>query len=114
MKQYCVDVDNLKPIAVGLGACYATDEIVVKGRPIGFMYREAPDAEADSGWRFLAGDEDQAYMDDPENLGVYDINMIANIDAAFVTRLVAPIGAAFERDEHTGRFEKADFDLPDA
>jgi hypothetical protein len=113
LKAYSVDPDRLKPIAVGLGACYATDEIAVKGREVGFMYREEPDAEVDSGWRFMAGDEDQEYMDDPENSGVYDINLIANIDPAIVRYLASPVGSAFERDGRSGRFEKVDFELPE-
>jgi hypothetical protein len=88
----------------GFGACYATDEVVVKGRKVGFMYREEADGERDSGWRFMAGDEDQDYMDNPDNLGVYDINLIANIDPSVVAHLASRIGSAFERDADSGRW----------
>ena len=59
MKTLHLDPAQLRPLATGFGACYATDEIVVAGRNVGFMYREEPDGERDSGWRFTAGYEDQ-------------------------------------------------------
>ena len=33
----------------------------------GYVYREAPDNEHDSGWRALVGDESAEEVDDPEN-----------------------------------------------
>ena len=108
MKPLYIEPAQTRPVATGFGACYATDEIVVTGRAVGYMYREEPDSERDSGWRFMAGDEDQAYMDDPEHLGVYDINLIANIDPSVVKHLAAPVGSAFERDPESGRWEKVE------
>jgi len=108
MKILHLDPARLQPIATGFGACYATDEIVVAGRNAGFMYREEPDGERDSGWRFTAGYEDQEYMDDPDHLGVYDINLIANIDPSVVKYLASPVGSAFERDPESDRWEKVE------
>ena len=68
-KVFALDSSQIKPLATGMGACYATDRITVEGRQVGFMYREQPDAELDSGWRFMAGNEPQEYMDEPDNLG---------------------------------------------
>lgn len=34
---------------------------------IGYCYRESSEFKIDSGWRFLYGDEDEAYLDNPEN-----------------------------------------------
>ena len=31
---------------------------------VGYCYREKPDGDWDSGWRFTAGDESEEYMDD--------------------------------------------------
>ena len=43
--------------------CIVSDRITKEGFKVGYMYREAPDEDnPDSGWRFLAGDEDEAYM----------------------------------------------------
>lgn len=104
---------ELKRLAVGMGVGYATRRITVDGERVGFMYREAPDAALDSGWRFLAGDESQAYMDDPDNVGAYDLNAIANLDPSVVLHLLSPQGSAFERDERTGRFVKVEFEPPE-
>lgn len=96
-KKFRLSADDIRPLATGRGACLATDMIVVRGKPVGFMYREEPDNEQDSGWRFLSGLEDQDYMDAAENHGVYDVNTIANYDPTIVPHLDAPVGAAFER-----------------
>jgi hypothetical protein len=112
MKKYCLDPAQVKSLAAGFGACYATDEITVMGRKVGFMYREAPDTELDSGWRFMAGDEDQAYMDNPDNVGVFEVNFIANIDPDVVPHLASRLGSAFERDPRSGRLKKVEFTPP--
>ena len=62
------------------------------------MYREAPSDRVDSGWRFFAGDESQAYVDRPENLAMYDVNTIANCDPSIVGWLDSPVGRAFGRN----------------
>ena len=85
------------PVAVGYGACLATDRITVDGEIVGYCYREAPDNEVDCGWRFMAGDETQEYVDNPDNWAFYDVNTIANYDASITAILEAPIGSAFER-----------------
>lgn len=89
--------DQLEPIATGHGVGLATDKIVVDGEQVGFMYREAPNAANDSGWRFLSGSETEDYLNQPKNLGYYDVNLIANCDRDIVQHLGAPVGVAFER-----------------
>ena len=96
---------EIRPIAEGYGACMATDRIVVDGEKVRYMYREEPDNEIDSGWRFMAGDESDEYMDDVENHGVYDVNTIANYDPDIVEFLDGEIGSAFERETPEDEFE---------
>jgi hypothetical protein len=96
-KKFKLRAEDIKPLATGRGACFATDMIVVRGKPVGFMYREAPDNEQDSGWRFMSGLEDQDYMDDDANHGVYDVNTVANYDPTIVPLLDAAVGSVFER-----------------
>ena len=79
-----------------LGAI-ATDRVTVDGRPVGYMRRTEPVDPADSGWEFLAGDEDGAFMDDPGNHGVFAVNTIANHDPAILPYLDAPVGSVFYR-----------------
>jgi hypothetical protein len=103
-KQFKLSADQLKPVAEGYGGCIATDKITVEGYPVRFMYRETPDNEFDSGWRFMSGFEDDAYMDDPDNLAIYDVNTIANYDPSIVPLLEAPEGSAFEKTSESERF----------
>ena len=60
--------------------CFANDRILVDGCKVGYMYREEPEGDFDSGWRFLAGDESDEYMDNTDNAGIYKLNTIANYD----------------------------------
>jgi len=96
-KPYKLTAGELRPIAPGHGACIASDQITVGGAPVRFMYREPPIHQDDSGWRFLSGEESEAYLDDPANHAFYDCNTIANFDPAIVPHLGAPIGSAFEK-----------------
>jgi hypothetical protein len=59
--------------------------------------------KTDSGWRFFAGTEEQEYVDDPDNLQIYDVNTVANYDPDIIPFLRSPVGSAFERDA-SGKF----------
>jgi hypothetical protein len=111
-KVFKIPAERIRQIAVGKGGCIASDRITVDGKRVGFMYREPPEDDVDSGWRFMAGDESQEYMDDPNHLAIYDVNTIANYDADIVSLLDAPVGAAFERSD-AGVFEAVDLQPPD-
>ena len=108
-KRYKLGPDEIRPLAPGWGTCLASDHITVDGRPVGFMYREEPDSEFDSGWRFLSGLETDAYVDDLANVGLHDVNTIANYDPDVIPLLDAPAGSAFERDDD-GRFFSVGFE----
>jgi hypothetical protein len=85
--------------------CLVTNKITVEGMKVGFMYREEPDDEDDSGWRFLSGTEDDEYMDDPENMMMVDLNVVANYDRAIIPILKKPVGSEWERIEGTNRWQ---------
>jgi len=112
-KKFKLRGDQIKPIAIGYGACIATDFITVRGMKVGFMYRVEPRNEIDSGWCFSAGNEPREFMDDPDNHSIYDVNTIANYDPDIVPLLDEPVGAAFERDPFTGEFVAVDFEPED-
>jgi hypothetical protein len=103
-KVFARSADQIQPLAEGYGACFASDEITVKGRRVGYAYRDAPDNENDSGWRFTAGDESDAYMNDPDHLAAYDVNTIANYDRDIIPLLESGVGATFARDGEAGKF----------
>lgn len=98
MKNFKLKAEQIKILAKGHGGCMATDMITVGGHPVGYMYREEPNDPQDSGWCFMSGHESQEYMDEPNNLAIYDVNTIANYDPEIVPFLNAPIGSAFERN----------------
>ena len=110
-KKFRLSAEQIKPLANGFGSCLATDRIVVDGEKIGYCYREAPDSDHDSGWRFFAGDEDQGYVEDPKNIGLDDVNTIANYDPQIIPLLESPEGSAFERAP-SGEFELIPFSIP--
>ncbi len=97
-KKFRLEPWEIAPIATGLGGCLATDRIVVDGSKVGYMRRENPINEIDSGWRFFAGDEDAVYMANNDNHGVYEVNTIINYDPDILPFVDAEIGSQFERD----------------
>ena len=94
------DMKELLPGWEGPTGCIATNRITVEGCKVGYCYREKPDGDWDSGWRFTAGDESEEYMDDPNNAGIYKLNTICNDDPDIIPLLNTPAPCAFERDEN--------------
>jgi hypothetical protein len=88
-----------------LGICVATNKIMVDGMKVGFMYREEVEEELDSGWRFFSGTEEQDYVDNPENSGIYDVETILLQDSAVKQYLKMPVGTELERVEGTNQFK---------
>jgi hypothetical protein len=106
-KKFLLTANEIRPIATGHGSCFASDHIVVEGHKVGFMHREDPENEIDSGWRFLSGHESQEYLDDPDHLSIYDVNTVANYDKGVITHLSASVGSAFARAER-GEFVESE------
>lgn len=92
-----------------MGGCFASDRITVDGALVGYMYREQPDKNGDSGWRFFAGDESQEYADTPDNFAIYEVNTICNYDPSIIPFLDASIGSAFGRVAGSETFEQEEF-----
>lgn len=111
IKNFKLQAHEITPLVIGYGGCIASDKITVEGEKVGFMYREHPDNEVDSGWRFFAGYEDEEYVNNPSNLAIYNVNTIANYDSEIIPFLDHPKGSAFERDP-IGEFVKVDFEIP--
>jgi len=108
-KRFALDPSEMRALTEGRGSCLASDRITVAGQRVGFMYRDLPDNELDSGWRFFSGEETQDYADDPTNFALYDVNTIANYDPDIIVHLDAPAFSAFERDADTGDFVRVGF-----
>jgi hypothetical protein len=103
-KNFRLRADEIKPLVNGMGGCIATDRITVDGYPVRFMYREEPDNDIDSGWRFMSGFEDDEYMNNPDNHAAYDVNTIANYDPTIIPLLDQPPGTAFEKADQSEMF----------
>ena len=48
-KAFRLRADQIKDLARGYGACFASDHITVDGLKVGYMYREDTDDAQDSG-----------------------------------------------------------------
>lgn len=103
-KKFKLKKEEIVKLIPAMGGCMATDKITVDGMKVGFMYREEPDDERDSGWRFLSGTETDDYMDDENNTMIYNVNTIANYDRAIIPYLNSPIGTELERVEGSDDF----------
>lgn|SRR5574344_1702291 len=97
MKNFKLKENEIKKIIELKGSCIASDRITVDGLKIGYMYRENPTTEVDSGWRFFAGDETEEYTNNPINFEIYDLNTICNYDNSIISLLNANIGTSFEK-----------------
>ena len=92
--------------------CSVSKMILVAGHPVGFLYREKPRDDRDSGWYFMAGPESAEYMADPANHAVYDLDSISGDDPEIIPLLDAPIGSVFTCDRASGRFVEMGFAPP--
>jgi hypothetical protein len=106
VKKYVLSPNQIVRLIDSQEGCIATDRITVDGCKVGFMYREEPyqNGRPDSGWRFMAGDEDQEYMDNPNNHTIYQVNTICNYDPEVIPLLDSPPGTAYIRGGN-GKFE---------
>ncbi|MGD1916058.1 MAG: DUF2185 domain-containing protein [Phycisphaerales bacterium] len=107
-KSFKLAPDEIRQLVPPMGACIATDKITVEGEPVGWMYREPPGFQGDSGWRFFSGTETEAYLDNAQNSGMYEVNTIANYDPDIVEFLTAPTNSAFARDSVGSPLRPAD------
>jgi hypothetical protein len=85
-----------------IGYIYASNEIVKDGKKIGYMFREEPDNENDSGWRVFSGEETQEYADCPSNFALYNASTIVELDPNIAQYLGHEYPVELERNETTG------------
>lgn len=80
--------------------CMASAQITEDKLNVGFMYREQPEEDLDSGWRFLSGNEDDAYLDNENNYGVFDVEYIVQLDPLVRNYIHLPVGTELERNDN--------------
>ena len=87
-----------------LPRCFVTHRVLYDGAPVGYLYREEPDVDEDSGWRFMSGDESDEYMDSSNNISFVSLGAVLREDDRIVDLLEEPIGSAFEFNYATNSF----------
>ena len=102
-KKYYLEAEDIKPLIKSNEWALATDKIMVEGYKIGYMYKDEPSREGDSGWIFYEGTESDEYLSDANNMGIYSLNTIANYDPEIIPFLNSEVDTGFYRDIK-GRF----------
>jgi hypothetical protein len=112
-KRFRIPGEQIRQLIPKMGGCYASDKILVDGEPVGYMYRQQPEKDWDSGWCFMSGTEDQAYADDPNHWAIYEVNTVANYDLAIIPYLQSEFPRAYERIPGTSEFREVAFASPE-
>lgn len=76
---------------------FASRRITADGCAVGYMFREEPFGEADSGWRFLAGDETAEYLNG-SNTEMLTMDTLCGFDESVIPYLNLPVGTVLVRD----------------
>ncbi len=105
-KEFKHQKSQLVELVGPMGGCLATDRITVDGMTVGYMYRNKPINDEDSGWRFFEGNEDPEYIANNDHSDVYNVNTIANYDPTIIPYLNMPAGTKLERIPGTNRFRE--------
>lgn len=111
-EKLCIKLEDIRPLLLdwnGPRGCFASDRVMVDGCKVGELYRLEPDRGDegwDSGWNFLAGDEDEEYCDDSRHFSIYDLNTLCNHGPDIIPLLGMPYGTWLERGED-GQFCEA-------
>ena len=92
MVDFRLKSEEIKHLTDIKGGCLASNKITVNGEKVGYFPN-------DSGWRFLAGAEDDNYAKNPDNFNVFELNTICNYDEAVLPILEFEIGSSFTRND---------------
>lgn len=85
--------------------CRVSDRIILDGCRIHYMFRDSPVNDMDSGWLFLAGDEDIIYGDILKHVGEHKLMEICKSNSDIIPLLKEPCMSSYERDDN-GVFQK--------
>ena len=87
--------------------CYVSNRVLYGGEKVGYLYREAPDNDTDSGWRFMVDDETEDCLNDTANLSHVSIGAVLREDNSFIHLLDHEADIAFARNG-AGEFAQLD------
>ena len=75
------------------GGCVVSKNVLTgKGR-VKWLLRESPVDEIDNGWRVFSDIDDDAYINNSDNLEVCDFNVIINIEPALFGIYLLSVGS---------------------
>lgn len=101
VEEFISHKDDYKPIRermIFLSKTVIVSKKVREGNwMIGYGMRSEPTREGDSGWYFCVGDEDDDYVNNPENLELWLVNSALMRDPALEEFITAPYGTAIIR-----------------
>lgn len=100
--------DNDNIVERYIKRCFVTKRVLNEGYKVGYMYREAPDEERDSGWRITSNTESDEYMDDSDNIAYVSLGAVLSKDDSIIELLDQPEGSAFIRDAKTGALSRVE------
>ena len=101
--------DNFPPI----GGLMVSKKVVDENIKPRFMYREKRTRPEDSGWRIFTGFETDEYINNPENIGIYNPSTILKIDPSIENILLKGIGSVYEKKDNSEWYKVIDFELED-
>jgi hypothetical protein len=84
--------------------CFVSHRVLHEGARVGYLYRELPDSDNDSGWRMMAGDESDEYINDAAKLSFVSLGAVLREDASIVGLLETPAKCAFIRSDDDDQF----------
>jgi hypothetical protein len=89
--------DDPRWIECGEKGALVSKMVFDKNEILRFAYREKPDREEDSGWRFFAGHEDDEYANDSKNIRICNVRWLVDFDPSIDEFIRDDYGAVFER-----------------
>jgi hypothetical protein len=75
--------------------CLVSKSILTVLKKVGYLYRDPPAKETDSGWSFLSGDETAEELGDSKNFTYVSLGAVLRHDDRFVALLDRPPPVAF-------------------
>lgn len=85
------------------GACVVSNNILSRVGTLKWLVREPSMNPADNGWRFFSDIDDEAYLDNPENLSIATFNQVVEIEPAILGIYTLPVGSDLELRREAGR-----------
>ena len=79
--------------------CFVSRKILDEGWKIGYFFKDEPVNDQDSGWCFMAGNEDEEYNEDINNIAILQLSEILQMDPLIDQYIGMPVGTKMIRTE---------------